>query len=130
MPLGDQRNSTTLSFCKLGQQVGQIGTRLDGPKVAASAGGQPVAELVDGPQVDARRVEREAVAVVDAGVLAEAMQEHNRGPRVGSGPVAVVGAALGVVDKRHVLTAAGAVPVAQALSGGRLSVEPSHKHSE
>ena len=58
-------------------------------------------ELVDGPQVDARGVEREAVAVVDAGVLAEAVQEDDGGARLGGGPVPVVRAAPVVIDEWH-----------------------------
>ena len=50
---------------------------LVGVEVAALAWAQPVAELIDGPQVDARRVERETEPVVDAGVFAEAVQEDD-----------------------------------------------------
>ena len=63
-------------------------SRLDRTEVAALARTQPVAELVDRPQVDARGVECEAVAVVEAGVLAEAVQEDDGGPRLGGRPSA------------------------------------------
>jgi hypothetical protein len=54
-----------------------------------------VAELIDRPQVEASRVEREGVPVIDARVFAEAVQEDDGGPRVLGGPVPVVGLAFG-----------------------------------
>ena len=63
------------------------------PKSPRSPGLQAVPELVDRPQVDAGGVEREPVAVVHAGVLAEAVQEDDGGAGLGGGPVPVVGAA-------------------------------------
>ena len=101
MPLGDQRQSGAFALGELGQRVGQIRAVRDRTEVAARAGAEPVAELVDRPQVDARGVEREAVPVVDAGVLAEAMQEDDDGARFLGRPVPVVGPALRVIDERH-----------------------------
>ena len=43
-----------------------------------------------GPQIDTDGSERETVAVVDAGVLAEAVQEDDGCPRFAGGPVPVV----------------------------------------
>ena len=102
MALRDQRQpGTCRASASSVSAVGQSRAVLDRAEVAAVAGAQPVAELVDGPQVDARGIEREAVPVVDAGVLAEAVQEDDGGPRLGGGPVAVVGPALWVIDERH-----------------------------
>ena len=70
-------------------------------EVAALAWAQPVAELIDGPQVDARRVERETEPVVDAGVFAEAMQEDDRDLGLRDRPVPVVRAAGLNVQKWH-----------------------------
>ena len=53
-----------------------------------------MAELVDGPKVDARGVQCEAIAVVQPGVFTESVQEDDGGARIGYRPVAVVGAAL------------------------------------
>ena len=84
----------------------EVGAVDDRPEVAAGARAEAVAELVDRPQVDAGGVEREAVAVIEAGVLAEAMQEDDRGAGLGSCPVPVVRAALRMVDERHSSTLA------------------------
>ena len=93
MSLRDQRQSGTLAFGEFGQRVGQRRTVLDRTEVAAVTGAEAVAELVDGPQVDACGVQREAVPVIDAGVLAEAVQEDDGRAWLGGGPVPVVGAA-------------------------------------
>ena len=79
MSLGDQRQARAFALGELGQRVGQVGAVDDRAEVAARARAEAVAELVDRPQVDARGVEREAVAVIEAGVLAEAVQEDDRG---------------------------------------------------
>ena len=93
MSLCDQGQSGPFAF---GQSVSASArselSAID-PKSPRVPGAQAVAELVDRPQVDARGVEREAVAVVEAGVLAEAVQEDDGGPRLGGCPVPVVGAA-------------------------------------
>ena len=99
MPLGDQRYPRILG--ELGQRVGQIRAVLDRSEVAARARGQPVPELINRPQVDARGVERKAVAVVNAGVFAEPVQEDHRGARLGRGPVSVVRIASLVLDEGH-----------------------------
>ena len=101
MALGDQRQSRAFAFGNLGQRVGQIRTVRDRTEVTARARAEPMAELVDGPQVEACGVEREAVPVVDARVLAEAMQEDDGGAWLLGGPVPVVGPALWMVDERH-----------------------------
>ena len=107
MALRDQRQPGTFALGELGQRVGQCRAVLDRAEVAAGARAQAVPELVDGPQVDACGVEREAVAVVDAGVLAEAVQEDDGGARLGGGPVPVVGPAPLVVDEWHVQPVGG-----------------------
>ena len=63
-----------------------------------------MAELIHRPQVDARRVQREPVPVIQAAVLAEAVQEDHRGPRILGRPVPVVGAPAVMVDERHAMT--------------------------
>src|SRR5215470_5426793 len=108
MPLRDQRQTRPLAVGDGGQAVAQCCAVLDRAEVAAVSGGEAVAELVDGPQIDARGVEREAVPVIDARVLTEAVQEDDGGTRLGGGPVPVVGAALWVIDERHAMTAARA----------------------
>ena len=82
MALGDQRQPRPFALGELGQRVGEIGAVRDRAEVAALAGTEPMAELVDRPQVDARGVEREAVPVVDAGVLTEAVQKDDDGARI------------------------------------------------
>src|SRR6201999_1842386 len=79
---------------------------LDRTEVAAVAGAEAVAELVDGPKVDASGVQGEAVPVVEAGVLAETVQEDDGGARLGCSRVPVVGAATRVLDELHPTTAA------------------------
>ena len=101
MPLRDQRHSRAFSLGELGQRVGEVRALLDRSEVPAGARTQPVPELVDRPQVDACGVEGEAVAVIDAGVLAEPVQEDHDGARLGRSPVPVVGLALLVVDEWH-----------------------------
>ena len=98
---------------EFGERIGQCRAVLDGAEVAAGARAEPVAELVDRPQVDAGGVECEAVPVVDAGVLAEAVQEDDDGAWLGGGPVPVVGTAPLVIDEWHALTAPGGVRHAQ-----------------
>ena len=101
MALGDQWQSRALALDKLGQRIGQIRTVGDGTEIAAGARAEAVAELIDRPQIDACGVEREAVPVVDAGVLTEAVQEDDSGAWFLGGPVPVVGPALRVLDERH-----------------------------
>ena len=81
MALRDQRDAALSS--ELRELIGQCGAVLDGAEVTSVTGTEPVTELVDGPQVDAGSVQREAVAVIDAGVFAEAVQEDDRGARLG-----------------------------------------------
>src|SRR5262245_26899050 len=106
MALRDQRQPGALAFGEIGQGGGQSGTVLDRSEVATVSGAEAVAELIDRPQVDARGVQREAVPVIDAGVLAEAVQEDDGRAGLGRSPVPVVGAPLGVIDERHAMTAA------------------------
>jgi hypothetical protein len=101
MSLGDKGQSAAFGFGELGQRIGQIRAVLDGSEVAARARAEPVPELVDRPQVDARGVEREAVAVVNAGVFAEPVQEDHRRARLGGGPMPVVRVASLVLDEGH-----------------------------
>ena len=82
MPLGDQRQARVFALGDLRQRIGQIRAVRDRTEVTARAGAEPVAELVDRPQIDACGVEREAVPVVDARVLAEAVQEDDDGARL------------------------------------------------
>ena len=77
----DQWQSRPFALGKFGQRIGEIRAVGDGAEIAAGARAEPVAELVDRPQVDSRGIEREAVPVVDAGVLAEAVQEDDDGAR-------------------------------------------------
>src|SRR5262245_53238550 len=104
MALRDQRQPWALAFGDFGQGVGQSGTVLDRSEVAAVTGAQAVAELIDRPQVNACGVQREAIPVIDAGVLAEAVQEDDGRARLGGSPVPVVGAPLRVIDERHAMT--------------------------
>src|SRR5689334_8848828 len=106
MSLRDQRQAGAFAFGEFGQAVRQRGAVLERTEVAAVAGAEPMAELVDGPQVESCGVEREAVPVIDAGVLAEPVQEDDGRARLGGSPVAVVGPALRVIDEWHALTAA------------------------
>lgn len=80
-----------------------------------------MSELVDGPQVDAGSVEGEAQPVVDAGVLAEPVQEDDGRRRLGSGLMPVVGAAAVVIDEGHDLS-----PPAPAVSCKSSTVDPSY----
>src|SRR4029077_3332256 len=95
---------------EFGQRVSEVGAVFDRTEVTSGSRREAVAELVDGPQVDTGRVEREPVAVVDAGVLAEAVQEDDGSARLGGRPVPVVGAAPRVLDERHATTAARCAP--------------------
>ena len=101
MALRDQRQSRPFALGELGQRVGEVGAVRDRAEVAAVTGTEPMAELVDRPQIDSRGVEREAVPVVDPGVLPEAVQEDDDGARVLGRPVTVVGPAFRVIDERH-----------------------------
>ena len=77
MALRDQRQPRTFAFGQLGEGVSQVRAVVDRAEVATGARAESVPELVDRPQVDTGGVEREAVAVIDAGVLAEAVQEDD-----------------------------------------------------
>jgi hypothetical protein len=101
MPLGDQRQPGSFTFRNLSQRGGQIRTVFDRAEVTARARAEPMTELVDGPQIEAGRVQREAVSVVDARVLTEAVEEDDGGPWLLGGPMAVVSPALWVIDERH-----------------------------
>ena len=81
MSLGDKRYARTLGLrpARRGRSASPM-LASSVREVAAVTGGQAVPELVDGPQVDARGVQREAVAVVEPGVLAEPVQEDRRPP--------------------------------------------------
>ena len=105
MPLRDKRYAGMFMFGQLRQHVGQCRAVLDGAEVPALARGESVADLVDRPQVDSGGVEGESVAVVQPGVLAEAVQEDHRSARIIGGPVPEVSAAAVVVEKGHVMTA-------------------------
>src|SRR5205085_170091 len=97
MSLGDQRQPWACTFGEFGQTVAECGAVLDRTEIAADAWAEAVPELIDCPQIDASSVQREAVPVVEAGVLAEAMQEDDGCAWLGGGPVPVVGAAFGVI---------------------------------
>ncbi len=73
---------------EFGQGVGKVGAVGDRAEVTAVAGAQAVPELVDGPQIDACGVEREAIAVIDAGVLTEPVQKDDGGAGIGRRPSA------------------------------------------
>ena len=118
MSLSDQREAWIGGLGELGQLVGQPDARLERREVPAVAWTEPVPELVDGPQVDACSIEREAVPVVDTGVLAEAVQEDDCGAGLFGGPVPVVGAAVVGVQEWHVQTASGHDGPAQGIHSG------------
>jgi len=103
MPLGHQGQSGMFALRQLGEGLRERRTRRERTEIAALTGAQSVAVLVHRPQVDTRFVEHEAVAVVEAGVFAVAMQEdHSRaGPRCR--PVPVVDRAAVGVEEGHEL---------------------------
>ena len=101
MSLGDERNVGVPGRRQLGELLTECGAGFEGSEVAAVAGGQPVAELVDGPEVDPGGVQGEAVTVVEAGVFTETMQEDHRRARSIGGPVPVIRTAVIGVEKWH-----------------------------
>jgi hypothetical protein len=54
MPLRDQRQARALAFGEFGQGCRPGRTVLNRPEVSPVPGAEAVAELIDGPQVDAR----------------------------------------------------------------------------
>ena len=87
-----------------GQRLGQCRTVGQRAEISTRTGTQTVAELIDGPQVDARGVERKTEAVIDAGVFAETVQEHHGGSRFGGRPVPVVHAGGVGLQEGHAVT--------------------------
>jgi hypothetical protein len=103
MSLCHKRNAGPFPLGEVCEPVGQRGTVFKGSELATLARGQPVAELVDRPQVDAASVEREPVPVVEPDVLAEPVQEDDGNGRVGGGPVPVIDRAAFVIKEGHEL---------------------------
>lgn len=83
MSLSDKRNAGVRGERQFGEPLGECPAGFKGAEVAAFARRETVPELVDRPQVDARGVQSKAVAVIEAGVFAEPVQEDDGGSGLG-----------------------------------------------